>query len=220
MYRFDTIEVLTNTETQTNAFYKIGAIVSLSGREKNTKVDRNGVVTYKSRKDRRRYFIDVFFIGIELSKVRKSNVDGHFSFMPYPVYKIRVPTSTARRTRFYSTTLCLEEVNRPACFIQSFQRPPINNGVQLVPSQTSANMNEYLSDRYFGCNYRFCDRSLWNTTTIDDAADHSSFVLNNIDQAFVLLNALAAGAPIRLGGDMINDDQEELVDSDDSDDIW
>jgi hypothetical protein len=88
MYRFDTIKVLTNTETQTNAFYKIGAIVSLSGREKNTKVDRNGVVTYKSRKDRRRYIIDAFFIGIELSKVRKSNVDGHFSFMPYPVYKL------------------------------------------------------------------------------------------------------------------------------------
>jgi hypothetical protein len=29
--------------------------------------------------------------------------------------------------------------------------------------------------------------------SIHDAADHSSFVLNNIDQAFVL-NALAAGA--------------------------
>jgi hypothetical protein len=72
-----------------------------------------------------------------------------------------------------------------------------------------------LTDRYFGFNYRFCDRSLWNTTTIDDAADHSSFVLNNIDQAFVL-NALAAGAPIRLGGDMINNDQEEV----DYDDIY
>jgi hypothetical protein len=66
-------------------------------------------------------------------------------------------------------------------------------------------MNEYLTDRYFGFNYRFC---------IDDAADHSSFVLNNSDQAFVL-NALAAGAPIRLGGDLINDDQEELDQYDD-----
>jgi hypothetical protein len=56
--------------------------------------------------------------------------------------------------------------------------------------------------------------SLMNTTAIDDAADHSSFVLNNSDQAFVL-NTLAAGAPIRLGGDMINDDQEELDQYDD-----
>lgn len=137
-FRFDTIEILQLPSG--TSFYKVLAIFSLS----------------KKIIGERKLLLDTFLITAQLQKIRKHGQDDTlFKFLPYPVFKIRVPMQSGFQRKFFALTINTDEIYRPACFIE-------------VPTKKLTNYTNKISDymhiRYYGFDLRFCDRSMWNST--------------------------------------------------------
>lgn len=168
--RFDTIETL--TDEVGSLFFKVFAIFSLT----------------KQIKGQKKILIDTILITAHLQKINKrhaSGTDRDHKYLPYPIYKFRVPANS-RTLNFYVLAIGPEDIYRPACFIDVYTQYSIKN---------NANISEYAKSRFYGFDLRFCDRSMWNSTedkvgpfaSLDntDIIEHSDgiqFILNHETQ--------------------------------------